>query len=269
MNVTIIALIAFAVIVLIVIRTQLASTTVFEYERALRFVRGRLRNELGPGRYRYLRSSTSISKLDTRPVQLAVSGQEVLSRDGVAVKISLSATYRVTDPRAATLNADNYVAALYVELQQALRAAVSSTDVEILLQNRADVGSQMLQACQPAAERLGLMLERVAIRDLTLPGELNELKKIFAQVVKARQEGLAALERARGETAALRNLANAAHMVQRSPQLFQLRLLQVAGQQTGTTLIVGMPQGTAPIPLRDGSVELEALPPEGQDKSTE
>ena len=42
------------------------------------------------------------------------------------------------------------------------------------------------------------------MRDLTFPGEL---KKIFAQVVKARQEGLAALEKARGETAALRNLA--------------------------------------------------------------
>ena len=95
---------------------------------------------------------------------------------------------------------------------------------------------------------------------MTLPGDL---KKIFAQVVKARQEGLAALERARGETAALRNLANAAQMLQRNPQLFQLRLLQVAGQQTGTTLIVGMPQGSAPIPVRGEPAALGDLPPEG------
>lgn len=261
MDLAIIGLIVVAAVVLVVVRTQLASTTVFEYERALRFVRGRLRAELGPGLYRYLRAYTTISKLDTRPLQLAVSGQEVLSRDGVAVKVSLSATYRIADARTAVLNSDNYAAALYTELQQALRAAVSSADVETLLQNRADLGPQMLQVCQPAAERLGLTLERLAIRDLTLPGEL---KKIFSQVVKARQEGLAALERARGETAALRNLANAAQMVQRNPQLFQLRLLQVAGQQTGTTLILGMPQGAAPIPLRDGSVQVDALPPETQ-----
>ncbi len=248
-------------------RTQLASITIFEYERGLRFVRGRLRSELGAGLYRYVRAYTVIRKVDTRPVQLPVNGQEVLSKDGVAVKVSLSAGYRVTDARAATLNADNYITALYTELQQALRAAVSASEVETLLQNRAELGPQILQTCQPAAERLGLVLERLAIRDLTLPGDL---KKIFAQVVKARQEGLAALERARGETAALRNLANAAQMVQRNPQLLQLRLLQVAGQQTGTTLVIGMPQGATPIPLREGAADVEALPTEGQtDKPAE
>ncbi len=109
--------------------------------------------------------------------------------------------------------------------------------------------------------RQSLWLTTAGIVLLTLPGDL---KRIFAQVVKARQEGLAALERARGETAALRNLANAAQMVQRNPQLLQLRLLQVAGQQTGTTLVIGMPQGATPIPLREGAADVEALPTEGQ-----
>jgi len=267
MNFALLALMALVAFVLVVVRAQFSSITVFEYERALRFVRGRLRAELGPGRYLYLRGYTTISKIDSRPVQLAVNSQEVLSRDGVAVKISLSATYQVTDVRTAVLNAGDYVAALYTELQQALRVAVSSADVETLLQNRADLGPQVLNASQAAAERLGLKLERLAVRDLTLPGEL---KRIFAQVVKARQEGLAALERARGETAALRNLANAAQMVERNPHLFQLRLLQVAGQQTGTTLIVGMPQGTAPIPVRESAIEVQPLPPEGpESKSAE
>jgi regulator of protease activity HflC (stomatin/prohibitin superfamily) len=63
------------------------------------------------------------------------------------------------------------------------RAVVSSADVEALLQNRADLGPQMLQACQPAAERLGLKLDRLAIRDLTLPGEF---KKTFAQAYSTR-----------------------------------------------------------------------------------
>ena len=74
------------------------------------------------------------------------------------------------------------------------------------------------------------------MRDLTFPGEL---KKIFTQVVKARQEGLAALEKARGETAALRNLANAAQMVERNPALIQLRLLQVLASSRGTPLSSG------------------------------
>jgi regulator of protease activity HflC (stomatin/prohibitin superfamily) len=113
------------------------------------------------------------------------------------------------------------------ELQQALRAAVATSDVEALLANRTELGPGMLAHARPVAERLGLALERVEVRDLTLPGEL---KKLFAQVVKARQEGRAALERARGETAALRNLANAATLVEAKPQLLELRALHVASQ---------------------------------------
>jgi len=96
------------------------------------------------------------------------------------------------------------------------------------------------------------VLEQVAIRDLTLPGEL---KKLFTQVVKARQEGLATLERARGETAALRNLANAAALVERSPQLLQLRALQVAEQHQASTLVFGMPGSASAIPLNNTAAD--------------
>ncbi len=241
------------VAVLIAVRREVVSTTVFEYERGLEFTRGRLIRVLESGLYRRLRAFTQIRKIDLRPTQLAVSGQEVLSSDGVAVKASVAASYRVADPTKALLSNENYAQALYVELQQALRAAVAGSDIESLLANRATLGPQIKDQCAPAAERLGIALEGVAVRDLTLPGEL---KRIFAQVVRARQEGLAALERARGETAALRNLANAAHLVQRNPHLMQLRLLQVLGQQGGNTIVVGMPAGATPLPLR-----ADATPP--------
>jgi regulator of protease activity HflC (stomatin/prohibitin superfamily) len=126
---------------------------------------------------------------------------------------------------------------------------VSTSEIESLLANRGEIAPQILAQCLPAAERLGLALEQVAVRDLTFPGEL---KKLFTQVVKARQEGLATLERARGETAALRNLANAASMVERNPQLLQLRALQVAEQQPGATFVFAVPGGM-PISPRDAS----------------
>lgn len=225
-------------IVWLVLRTQLAAITIFEYQSGLRFVRGTLRDELKAGRYWYLRGRTLIRPFDLRSTQVAIGGQEILTRDGVAVKVNLSATYRIVSPRTAQMSVADYAATLYAELQQALRAAVSAADVDALLATRGEVGPQILTLCQPAAERLGLVLEQVAIRDLTFPGEL---KKLFTQVVKARQEGLATLERARGETAALRNLANAAALVERNPQLLQLRALQVAEQQQAATLVFNMP----------------------------
>jgi regulator of protease activity HflC (stomatin/prohibitin superfamily) len=254
-----IVVVAVALTILAVVRGLLTTTTIYEYERGLRFRRGQFQRELGPGLYRYFRAYTTIQTHDTRLTHLPVSSQEVLTRDGVAIKVSLTATYQLVDIQKAVFNTINFQIALYTELQHALRGAVAAVDAETLLANRADMAPKLLQECKPAAAALGIDLHGVAIRDLTLPGEM---KKIFAQVVKARQEGLAALERARGETAALRSLANAAQMVQRNPQLFQLRLLQVVGQQSGNTLVVGMPPGTATIPVRPSATELEATPPE-------
>lgn len=72
-------------------------------------------------------------------------------------------------------------------------------------------------------------------------------------MVQAKQEGLAALEKARGETAALRNLVNAARAVQENPVLLQLRMLQAVASQPGSTLVVGVP-GAFPVSPKAGPV---------------
>ncbi len=236
---------------------SVGSTTVYEFERGLRFSRGRFSGVLGPGIYWHLRRFTRIQKVDTRPAHVAVTGQEVLSSDGVAVKTSIAATYQVADPRRAVLETDDYTVAIHIELQLALRALVSALPVEELLQKRSDLGPQLKGMAGEKLKLIGIELQDAAVRDLTFPGEL---KKIFTQVVKARQEGLAALEKARGETAALRNLANAAQMIERNPQLMHLRLLQVLAQQPGNTVVLGFQPGT-PIPLRDAAQS--ELPPQG------
>ena len=81
-----------------------------------------------------------------------------------------------------------------------------------------------------------------------------ELKRAFAETLKAKQEGQAALERARGETAALRSLANAARVLEGNPALMNLRLVQslTAAQSAGHTLVFGMPAGFVPLKNRDG-----------------
>jgi hypothetical protein len=76
------------------------------------------------------------------------------------------------------------------------------------------------------------------------------LKEVFAQVVSAKKEGLAALEKARGETAALRHLANAAKVLEDNPNLMQLRVVQAIGQAPGSTLVLGMPSQAVPVPVR-------------------
>ncbi|MEL6940328.1 MAG: slipin family protein, partial [Cyanobacteria bacterium J06598_1] len=212
--------------------------TVFEYERGLKYVKGRFKQVLPPGQYRAgLFSDATIRKVDIRPQHITVPGQAVLTQDGVGLKVSLSAVYEVADPATAINGVANYQQALYLALQNALRDVVAALSMDDLMGARSQLSQQLLSAAATQLLPMGLRLISVDIKDLMLPGEL---KKLYAQVVQARQEGLAQLERARGESAALRNLANAAKLANDNPSLLQLRWLQALENSSGNTVSVNL-----------------------------
>jgi regulator of protease activity HflC (stomatin/prohibitin superfamily) len=221
--------------------------TVFEFERGLRYRRGRFIGTLQPGTHWVTRRGGTITKVDVRPYVLAIPGQELLTSDGIGVKVSLIAGVEVVDPAAAINQVQNYTTTLYALIQVALRQIVSSRSLEELIAGRTDVGPKVLEASAQPALAFGLKVTSIDVRDLMLPGDL---KRIFAQEVAARKEGLAALEKARGETAALRNLANAARMIEDNPALMQLRLLQQLGATGGNTVVLG-DTGIIPVAKRE------------------
>ena len=184
--------------------------------------------------------------IDRRKTSVPVAGQEVLTSDNVSLKLSLIVTYNVDDPVKATHETQNSLGDIYNAAQLALRVVVNAMAVETLLEQRAGIGTQLLARVQSDLAKIGVNILGVEVKDVMLP---NDLKRAFADVLKARQEGLAALERARGESAALRNLANAARVLDGNPALMNLRLMQSlsAAQHAGNTLVVGMPGGFAPI----------------------
>jgi regulator of protease activity HflC (stomatin/prohibitin superfamily) len=188
----------------------------------------------------------AIAKCDLRKASVVVAGQEVLSANNVGLKASLVVTYQVVDPVKAAHDTQNWLGDLYNAAQIALRAVAGSVTIETLLGQRPDLGPQLLARMKTDAEKIGVNVLAVEIRDVTLP---NDLKRAFADVLKAKQEGLAALERARGESAALRNLANAARVLDGNPALMNLRLMQslTTAQNAGNTLVMGMPVGFVPL----------------------
>lgn len=155
------------------------------------------------------------------------------------------------DPVRAVHEAQSHEEALHVAVQLALRAAVGAAKIDDLLAQRIEIGARLAAAVAPRVEPLGLGLHGVEVKDVMFPGEL---KKIFAEVVRAQKEGQAALERARGETAALRSLANAARLVEESPALMDLRVLQAVGgaAASGGTVVLGVPQGFVPVKAKGG-----------------
>ncbi|MFN0059526.1 MAG: slipin family protein [Planctomycetota bacterium] len=244
-------------VIALLVRSLCGVVTVYAYEKALRFRSGRLAGVLAPGKYFFLRLFTEIRKVDARLQIVTIPGQEILSVDGVALKMSLAAKYVVTDVERALLGSGDYAASLYLEVQNAARSVISTVSAEDSLAKRAELATRVHELSRPALVKLGLDLQEIAIKDLVLPGEF---KKLFAQVVKARQEGLAQLERARGETAALRCLVNAAQLVDKHPAILQLRQLQVFSDSGQHSLVLG---GQAVLPVAkqsargDGGAESE------------
>jgi regulator of protease activity HflC (stomatin/prohibitin superfamily) len=235
-------LIALIVVILVVLllRAWVRVVTVHDFERGLRYRRGRFSGLIDPGTHISLPPFTEVRVLDGRPTFVTIEGQEVLTSDGVPLKVSLAARYVVSDPVAAITGDQSFGRALYIELQLALREVLAAGTVDDVLASRAKVGPAVLERCASKLARIGVELLSVDVRDLMVPGDL---KRVFAGVVAARKEGEAGLERVRSETAALRNLANAGRMVEDNPGLLQLRMLQQLGQSSGNTVMLTMPDG--------------------------
>ena len=217
---------------------------VYEYQRGIKYRKGRFAGVLEPGQYWILRSFSTIVPVDVRPEYITIQGQDVLSADGVTLKVSLAAEFQVTDPNIAVNKNANFRTSLYLCLQMALREIVGSQGIDTLLDNRGEISGKLMQLASKKASELGLDLLSADVKDIMFPGEM---KKVFAQVVKAQKEGQAALERARGETAALRNLANAARIMDDNPNLLQLRALQALADSSGNTLVLGLPNSVVTV----------------------
>ncbi len=215
----------------------------------LLYHKGKFVEVLGAGRHIRWSRHYSIGAQDVRKTSLLVAGQEVLTADNVGLKLSLLVNYLVSDPAKAVHETQNWQGDLYNAAQLALRTVVNGLAVETLLGQRLDIGAQLLARVQPEAAKIGVNVLAVEVKDVMFPADL---KRAFSDVLKAKQEGQAALERARGESAALRNLANAARVLEGNPALMNLRLMQslTAAQNAGNTLVVGVPNF---VPLKNGS----------------
>jgi len=236
------------VLLLVVIKVvPLKRITVYEYQKGLKYSKGRYAGTLNAGQYWIFPIFSAIVPVDIRPQFVTVQGQDVLSADGVTLKVSLAAAFEVADPNVAINKNANFQNSLYLTLQMAAREIVGKEKIDTLMENRAGFSSKLSELTSAKATEFGLKLISADIKDIMVPGEM---KKAFAQVIKAQKEGQAALEKARGETAALRSLANAARMMDDNPNLLQLRALQALESSGGNTLVLGLPNGSLPIIAR-------------------
>lgn len=205
---------------------------------ALRYRHGVLDQVLTAGRHRRLRGQR-LEVVDLRERLLAVAPQEVLTTDGVSVRVSAAVRWRVGDPVAFVEVSDDPEGTVYLATQVALRDALSGLAVDDLLRRGATLPTARVTSVTAAAvDRVGVDVVEVVVKDVIVP---VELRAAAMELATARRRGEAQLESARAETAALRSLANGARLLDAHPALARLRLVQAA--PPGTRIVLGIGQG--------------------------
>jgi len=226
-------------------------STVWQYQVGLHFNKGRLIEQLEPGRHVFFGKSHEVFTFDTRRQELVVQGQDLITADKATVKITAVLIYRIIDAEKMYGAASDPAQALYTATQLALREVIGTEEIDVFIENKATYGAALTKSVSVTAEALGLSVERVEIRDVILG---RDLKSVYTGVLRARKEALAELEKARGEAAALRTLANASRVFEKNPALLQLRYMQSLEQITegshGNTIILGRPEDVS-LPLKN------------------
>lgn len=180
----------------------------------------------GPGRHRH-HGRGSVTVLDTRPSILTIPTQEVLTSDGVQVRLSLVARVAIVDPVRWLTTTLSPLELLYTELQVALRDRVAALELAAISGARTTLLDGVEEELAEVAASVGATLTRIALKDITLP---MEVRAAVAQVALTKQRGLADIERARADAAVMRSLANTAKLMAEHPELLQLKTLQAASE---------------------------------------
>jgi regulator of protease activity HflC (stomatin/prohibitin superfamily) len=197
--------------------------TVRSTERVVEYVDGAFSRVLQPGRHTARRNADYRSVLVIDRIE-AVAPQEVLTSDGVSVRVTAAVRWGVEDPRRFVEAALDPSAVVYLAVQVALREALLDVDADAIVRHaRRALGTSVTDAARAAGAEVGIGVRDVVVKDVILP---HELRSAHAELVTARARAAAQLESARAETAALRSMANGAKLLDDHPALARLRLVQ-------------------------------------------
>ncbi len=224
-------------------RDELVCVVINEHERGLLYVQGRFEQVLEPGRHAMwstVARPVSVQRIDMRRRQLAIQAQELMTRDKVTLRLTLAAEWAPLDPATSAHLVSDPEAALYTLVQLAVREYVAGVTLDELLEGRDEMARFLAQRTVTEAERFGVRIESVGVKDVVLPGEM---KTLLNRVIEAEKAAAANVILRREEAAATRAQANAARLMEERPAMLRLRELEamrdMAAQVGEIRLLVG------------------------------
>lgn len=123
----------------------------------------------------------------------------------------------------ATMNVENYALSTLLLASSTLRDLLGTNSLAEILNGREKYAQVMQAALDEATDPWGVKVERVVIKEISLP---LELQRALAAESEARREANAKVIAAEGEMKASEALKGASEVLSRSPGALQLRYLQ-------------------------------------------
>jgi regulator of protease activity HflC (stomatin/prohibitin superfamily) len=215
-----------------------------QYERGVVFRWGRaLPGIREPGLTWVNPFTDRLRKVNMQITAATVPAQETITRDNVTMRVDAVIYYRVVDPLKAIVNVQNYKFAVAQVAQTSLRAVTGRSDMDQLLSERDKVNAELKDVIdEPTEQPWGIRVERVEIKDVSLP---QAMKRSMSRQAEAERERRARIISADGEYQASARLAQAGSVMAADPAALQLRLLQtvveVAAEKNSRVIIVPIP----------------------------
>ena len=239
--------------------TVVTEAVVENHEAGLLYVEGRLVERLAPGRHAFWTAGRKIEvkRLDLRPQAVEITAQEMLTKDRIALRVTLTAFRRIVDPERVVASVPDVDAWLYRLVQFAIREAVAGRTLDEVLSAKAALDAELRDYVRDRVADSGVEVTELGVKDVILPGEIRELVN---KVVEAERVAKANLIRRQEETAATRSLLNTARLMEENPLLLRLKELESLERLVEKVGRIDLHAGERPglDALLDGLVRLKA-----------
>lgn len=226
-------------IFLIMILTNIKQVN--EYQRGVVFSLGRFSRVVGGGWTFIWPVFQSMRKIDIRTKTVDLKDQEGMTSDNVSIRIGAVVFFKVTDSAKAILEVENFLWAVSQLAETTMRTVVGEVVLQELLTNRDDVAHRIEKLIGPKAEKWGVAIEGVELKDIVLP---DNMKRTMAKQAEAEREKLSVITKAEGEVIAADNLQKAAELMSKSPGALHLRTLSTLNDLSSdqsNTVIFALP----------------------------
>ncbi|MCY6379255.1 slipin family protein [Hoeflea prorocentri] len=222
---------------------RVVQAEITQNQTGLLYVDGEFVRTYGPGAHLFwdVGRKVDMRLIDTRWQSVDVSGQEVLTKDRVTIRLNVAADYRVVDPVKAVASVQDFYETLYRALQYAFRKALGAKTLDQILENKVTVDDEVANKVKSHMAEIGVQVGEIALKDVILPGEMRE---ILNQVVAATKEAEANVIRRREETNATRSLLNTAKVMAENPVMLRLKELEALEQIAGKVERLTVHSGT-------------------------